>query len=357
MNWESDAYGIACYSGLLPSGTTCLSSCSRSLLPAAVRVMRLFCQPMPMSLHVSQDCCTSLWRSVTGHFALHGCSHALWRARRAIVPPIFRSSTRIIIYREFEYETVPYTNRTHKVLFSPRRVRRTAEHDFANFKKEHASKILDPHHHQSVRVHAIGSKIIRAIRRGLSIKSKLEQRGQEPPQMVTCLDWIDDLNWEVIVIEDKFKKAACFAGGGKIVVYTGLLDHFSTDAEVATVIAHEVGHVIARHSIEMIKIFTLCFPTRLLVTPLLQRHELEADYIGMLLLAAAGFDPHAAPLLFEKLERIKGQSVLTKLLCFFQLKAHPSRRRRAWLLSQPKVMEEAMKLYREATSDDGPDKA
>ncbi|VAI60573.1 unnamed protein product [Triticum turgidum subsp. durum] len=40
--------------------------------------------------------------------------------------------------------------------------------------------------------------------------------------------------------------------GGKIVVFTGLLDHFKTDAEIATVLSHEIGHAIARHLPEMI---------------------------------------------------------------------------------------------------------
>uniref|UniRef100_A0A8R7TMW8 Peptidase M48 domain-containing protein n=1 Tax=Triticum urartu TaxID=4572 RepID=A0A8R7TMW8_TRIUA len=99
----------------------------------------------------------------------------------------------------------------------------------------------------------------------------------------------------------------------------------------------------------MIQIFRLWFPTNLLVAPLLRRNELEADYIGMMLLAAAGFDPHAAPLFFGKVGRMEGESALTDLLSFFPFKTHPSWRRRARLLSQPKVMEEAMELYTEAT--------
>ncbi|XBI95088.1 hypothetical protein VPH35_031622 [Triticum aestivum] len=326
---------------------------SPSSLQLAFRLLQLFCQPMSMAtaLRVSQDHCTSLWRSVTSHLALRGYSHTLRRAMTEIVPPrIFCEGARKIINREFVVATVPYTNRTHKVIFSTRTARVSGEVRFANFKKEHASEIVDPHHHQSVRVHAIGSKIIRAIRRGLSIKSKIEQRGGEPPHMATCLDWIDELNWEVIVAVHS-KRAHCFEGGGKIIVFTGLLDHFSTDAEIATVIAHEVGHVIARHASEMIQIFRLWFPTDLLVAPLLRRNELEADYIGMMLLAAAGFDPHAAPLFFGKAGRMDGESALTDLLSFFPFRTHPSMRRRAWLLSHPKVMEEAMEIYREATGD------
>ena len=219
---------------------SCLMSL-RSLLIEAFRLLQPFCQPMSMALRVSQDHCASLWRSVTSHLALRGYSHTLRGAMTAIVPPrIFRKGARKIINREFVVETVPYTNRTHKVIFSTRTARASGETRFADFKKEHASEIVDPHHHQSVRVHAIGSKITRAIRRGLSIKSKIEQPGREPPHMAMCLDWIDELNWEVIVAEHNSKKGHCFGGGGKIVVYTALLDRFSTDAEIASFIAHEV---------------------------------------------------------------------------------------------------------------------
>ncbi|KAM3370441.1 hypothetical protein ACQJBY_018018 [Aegilops geniculata] len=324
---------------------------SRSLLAAAIRLLQVFCQRTPVALRVSQDYCTSLWRSVTIHLALSRYLHALWRAMTASMFLTLRVGTRTIVYLEFYVETVPCTNRTHKVIRSPRRAREMEERAFANFKKEHASKILDPHHRESVRVHAIGWKIIRAIRRVLSIKRKIERQGQEPLQKMTRLGWIRELNLEVIVVEENVGTAKCFPGGGKIVLYTGLLDHFSTDAEIATIIAHEVGHIIARHSSEMTKIFKWWLPTRLLVTPLLQRNELEADYIGMLLQAAAGFDPHAAPMSLEKEGRINRKSTLKKLLSFFSFSAHPCTKKRSQLLSQPKVMEEAMELYREATSD------
>ena len=82
------------------------------------------------------------------------------------------------------------------------------------------------------------------------------------------------------------------------------------------------------------------------------RNELEADYIGMLLLAAAGFDPRVAPRFFDKLGKLHGDLKWTKLRYYFSPKIiHPSSRKRSRLLSHPKVMEEAMKLYTEAISD------
>lgn len=51
---------------------------------------------------------------------------------------------------------------------------------------------------------------------------------------------LEGLSWEVVVVRDGTVNAMCLPGG-KIIVYTGLLDQFRNDAEIATVIGHEVG--------------------------------------------------------------------------------------------------------------------
>lgn len=70
---------------------------------------------------------------------------------------------------------------------------------------------------------------------------------------------------------------------------------------------------------------------------------MEADYIGLLLLAGAGYDPRVAPKVYEKLGKITGDSALQNYLS-----THPSSKKRAELLLQAKVMEEALSVYREA---------
>jgi predicted Zn-dependent protease len=50
---------------------------------------------------------------------------------------------------------------------------------------------------------------------------------------------LDGLNWEILVVNEPVVNAFCLPGG-KIVVFTGLLEHFRTDAEIATIIGHEV---------------------------------------------------------------------------------------------------------------------
>lgn len=168
---------------------------------------------------------------------------------------------------------------------------------------------------------------------------------------------LDGLNWEVIVVEDKGVNAMCLPGG-KIIVYTGLLDNCKTDAEVATVLGHEVGHVIARHAAEkmILQLFILIFCdasaeemdkiSSLLRLPFSRRMELEADHIGILLLGAAGFDPCIAPSVYEKLGNINGDLGVLDFIS-----THPSSTKRARLFSEHMVMQEAVELYIEESAE------
>ena len=70
--------------------------------------------------------------------------------------------------------------------------------------------------------------------------------------------------------------------------------------------------------------------------------EIEADYIGLLLMASAGYDPRVAPRVYEKLGMICGESSMRDYLS-----THPSGKKRAQLLAQAHIMEEAINMYRE----------
>jgi predicted Zn-dependent protease len=75
--------------------------------------------------------------------------------------------------------------------------------------------------------------------------------------------------------------------------------------------------------------------------------EIEADYIGILLLGAAGFHPQWALVQLAKGEKFRRLSVLEKFLSY-----HPKTEKRLQLLSQAKTMNEALELYREVTAMD-----
>jgi predicted Zn-dependent protease len=70
---------------------------------------------------------------------------------------------------------------------------------------------------------------------------------------------------------------------------------------------------------------------------------MEADYIGLLLMAAAGYDPRLAPLFYEELGKIEKDH--NKFTCGSFLGSHPPGRKRAEALARPEIMEEALILY------------
>ncbi|XP_051190368.1 mitochondrial metalloendopeptidase OMA1-like [Lolium perenne] len=164
------------------------------------------------------------------------------------------------MFRKYHVGTVPFTNRAHLVTRSQQAVRLDAELYFIDFKNKHATVILPKDHEISVRVNRILSRIVDAI------CPRLASMTQEP------LDWAARLDWEAVVLRDDGIGAWCWADAGKILVHTGTLDHFTADEEIAVILAHEVGHVIARHSSDIIERLAIrkWFPTFLLL-PLYRR--------------------------------------------------------------------------------------
>lgn len=135
--------------------------------------------------------------------------------------------------------------------------------------------------------------------------------------------------WEVNVITSKELNAWCMPGG-KIAVYTGLLEKLRlTDAELAAVMGHEIAHALREHGRERVSeqyatAAALGIAGALLGAPAgsmdlaaivaditiakpnSRTHEIEADRIGVELAARAGYDPHAAVTVWEKMARQGG---------------------------------------------------
>lgn len=144
----------------------------------------------------------------------------------------------------------------------------------------------------------------------------------------------DPSAWEVTVFEDP--QANAFAlPGGKIGVYTGLLDVAENQDQLATVIGHEIAHVLANHSNERVSrskitetgmqlaqiaagggdsttqkaLFGLLgLGTQVgLTLPFGRTQESEADLLGLDLMATAGFDPRQSVYLWENMGKAGGQ--------------------------------------------------
>jgi predicted Zn-dependent protease len=136
-------------------------------------------------------------------------------------------------------------------------------------------------------------------------------------------------NWEVNVQTSEDVNAYCMPGG-KIMVYTGLIDEVKpTDAELAAVIGHEIAHALREHSRERLsrayaeqmvlagvavatgaEQSTMQLASQVsavtFTLPHSREQEAEADRIGLELMARAGYDPNAAVTLWQKMSKAGG---------------------------------------------------
>ena len=142
-------------------------------------------------------------------------------------------------------------------------------------------------------------------------------------------------NWQVTVLKSNTPNAFVMPNG-KIVVYTGLLPIVKNDAGLAAILGHEVAHVVAKHSAERMS-QTLLVKTALtaadaamaarspsnqplvaaalglgaqygVLLPFSREHELEADRIGQIYMAKAGYDPSEAIAVWERMAANSGKS-------------------------------------------------
>ncbi len=136
--------------------------------------------------------------------------------------------------------------------------------------------------------------------------------------------------WEYMIINAPQTVNAAAIAGGRIIVFTGILPVARDDAGLATIIGHEVGHVMAHHTAERISQDQLVglaglaagIATRSdlavaavgvgglvgLLLPSCRAHESEADHIGILLMAKAGYDPRESVGLWQRMSEASGGS-------------------------------------------------
>ena len=170
--------------------------------------------------------------------------------------------------------------------------------------------------------------------------------------------------WDMHVLSSKEVNAWCMPGG-KIAVYTGLIEKVQpSDDELAAVMGHEIGHALREHGREQASrqmgeqvalgvigaianvpqgVMDLA-PTILDVTvnlPHSRQQETEADRIGVELAARAGYNPHGAVSLWEKMGKLAGGSQPPQFLS-----THPSNETR--LADLRSYAERVMPLYQTA---------
>ena len=177
-----------------------------------------------------------------------------------------------------------------------------------------------------------------------------------------------DFQWNFVVLDDDRQVNAFCLPGGKVAVYTGILPIAQDQAGLAVVMGHEIAHAIARHGAERMSQAELAqlggqalaiglggsasssailaaygLGTQVgVLLPYGRTQESEADHIGLLLMAQAGYDPRAAIGFWERMERSGDKGGPPEFLS-----THPSHGTR---VEQLRVwMPEAMRLYEAAT--------
>ena len=177
---------------------------------------------------------------------------------------------------------------------------------------------------------------------------------------------IPNAQWEFVVFDDDDQINAFAMPGGKVGVYTGLFKVVRTDADLAVVVGHEIAHVAAGHGNERVSQQLLAAGGALalqigtndmdsndralimaaygagstvgVLLPYSRFHENEADEIGLIYAAKAGYDPRAAIAFWERMEAQKKFSPPE------YLSTHPSGSTRIRRLNE--LMPKAYLIYR-----------
>lgn len=176
--------------------------------------------------------------------------------------------------------------------------------------------------------------------------------------------------WEFNLVEDPNVNAFAMPGG-KVVIYTGILPVTQTEAGLATVMGHEIAHVFAKHGSErmsqqlLVQLGSVALSTALkdqpeatqsifvsafavgsqvaVLLPYSRKHEYEADRLGTIFMAMAGYDPHEAVTFWQRMSALKGEGASTPAF----LSTHPADASRIKKLQE--LMPEAMEYYKPAS--------
>ncbi|XP_076930372.1 mitochondrial metalloendopeptidase OMA1-like [Bidens hawaiensis] len=265
------------------------------------------------------------------------------------------------VYVFTDFETIPYTKRKHLLILPTNYWKLIGWLEFIKMRSDAETRgILVPDmDFASTRVKRVLNDVTQALQTTLNdevSQSKFEEGVSLADSHVKTLDW------QVLLVNEDAMSALC-SPHGKIVLRVGLLQQFTTDEEIAAIIAHElyVAHIVARHADERFTKNLWLAPVRAqffwlsrppfavdswtatffaLDRPFSQKLESEADHIGLLLMASAGYDPRVAPKVYEKLVQASSDSSLEDYSSI-----HPPRKKRVKLLLESAVMQKAISVY------------
>lgn len=245
--------------------------------------------------------------------------------------------------------TVPITGRKQLSLIPAGEMLSMSYQEYGEFLKTNK---LSTNQQQTAMIKSVGARIQKAV------ETYFQQKGMA--------DALKDYRWEFNVVESEEVNAWCMPGG-KVVFYTGILPVTKTEAGVAVVMGHEVAHAIAEHGNERMSQGLLAQlggaalsqalskepeKTRSLwltvygmgaqfgaLLPFSRTQESEADHLGLIFMAMAGFDPNEAVSFWQRMAAAKGGQAPPEFMS-----THPSDETR--IANLTRLIPEAMQYYR-----------
>jgi metalloendopeptidase OMA1, mitochondrial len=161
----------------------------------------------------------------------------------------------------------------------------------------------------------------------VSNDAELNRRVQEVGRRIAAVSPHPEWDWQFTLIENDEPNAFALPGG-KVGVNTGLFQVAKNDDQLAAVVGHEVAHAVARHGAERMSQQVLMqaglaglgfatdqttamlaaqAATLAISLPYSRTQEAEADHIGLIYMAEAGYDPREAIALWENFESFGGE--------------------------------------------------
>ena len=245
--------------------------------------------------------------------------------------------------------TVPITGRSQLNLIPGSSMLSMSLQQYDQFLKEHK---LSANQEQTQMVKRVGTKVQNAVERYFASSGLSEH--------------LANYQWEFNLVEDKQVNAWCMPGG-KVVVYTGILPVAKGEAGLAVVMGHEIAHAIAEHGNErmsqglMAQMGGVALSTALstqtaatqqlwmsvygvgaqygAILPYGRMQESEADHLGLIFMAMAGYDPNEAISFWQRMSAQKSGQAPPEFLS-----THPSDTTR--IENIRRLIPEAMKQYK-----------
>lgn len=207
--------------------------------------------------------------------------------------------------------TVPITGRKQNLLVSDAEIMQLSLNEYNSYMKT-AKKSTNAAN--TAMVQRVGTRLANAVENYLKTHGMANE--------------VSEYQWEFNLVQDKSANAFCLPGG-KIVVYEGLLPYTQNEAALAVVLGHEIAHAVAKHSAEQLsKQYRQQYATQIgssILNSTLgsgvgdiaatiaktgfqfrnlkysRDNESEADHMGLIFAAMAGYDPRVAIPFWERM--------------------------------------------------------